>query len=463
MNVPDLFHAIKIDTEKCIGCAHCMKVCPTEAIRILNGKAILNVNRCVDCGECFKVCPVDAYSVEDDRPQEMFQFDYRVALLPSVFFGQFHETYSVTQVRNVLHDIGFTHIYEIEAGIDLLSTELNAIVADKFSAKPVISSFCPAVVRLIRIEYPSLVNNIATLKAPADIAALYYKEKLAHDGMPKDKIGVFYVTPCAAKIAAIKNPIGESKSTINGVINLNTFYNLVHQGLENESKASEARINKSILNDTSIRWPLTNGEAKNVAGRTLSIDGIRNVMEFLEKVETEGVDDIDFLELRACDESCAGGILNCENRFLAVERLNNRARKNRLLIETEDGIDRQTFDDLKPYLEKRLHLTQPITPRPSVYGEDFENALKKMTRARELMCYLPGIDCGACGSPTCQSLAQDIVTKKANISHCIFMQRQMEKQHKLSPEHAFKIIEKVWGESRLDKDCSKKGAKNEIS
>ena len=43
------------------------------------------------------------------------------------------------------------------------------------------------------------------------------------------------------------------------------------------------------------------------------------------------------------------------------------------------------------------------------------------------MCYLPGIDCGACGNPNCQSLAEDIVRHEAQFSDCIFMQRNMEK------------------------------------
>ena len=73
-----------------------------------------------------------------------------------------------------------------------------------------------------------------------------------------------------------------------------------------------------------------------------------------------------------------------------------------------------------------------------------------MERIRNLMCYLPGIDCGACGSPNCQALAEDIVQRKANLSNCVFLQRMMEKTKKLSSEHAIRIIEKTWGkDSRI--------------
>ena len=84
-----------------------------------------------------------------------------------------------------------------------------------------------------------------------------------------------------------------------------------------------------------------------------------------------------------------------------------------------------------------------------------------MEQVRRLMCYLPGIDCGACGNPNCQSLAEDIVRHEAQFSDCVFMQRNMEKHGKLDQEHAFRLIEKTWGKDRLNKDCYKKGAKYE--
>ena len=33
------FHSVTLDAEKCKGCTNCIKRCPTEAIRVRNGKA----------------------------------------------------------------------------------------------------------------------------------------------------------------------------------------------------------------------------------------------------------------------------------------------------------------------------------------------------------------------------------------------------------------------------------------
>ncbi len=48
-----------VNREKCTGCGSCIDVCPTEAIRIENGKAEITIE-CVDCGACPRVCPEGA-------------------------------------------------------------------------------------------------------------------------------------------------------------------------------------------------------------------------------------------------------------------------------------------------------------------------------------------------------------------------------------------------------------------
>ncbi|MDY6915100.1 MAG: 4Fe-4S binding protein, partial [Candidatus Cloacimonadota bacterium] len=54
------FHAIKIVEENCTGCTKCVRVCPTEALRVRNGKVQLDSSRCVDCGKCVRACRFNA-------------------------------------------------------------------------------------------------------------------------------------------------------------------------------------------------------------------------------------------------------------------------------------------------------------------------------------------------------------------------------------------------------------------
>jgi Na+-translocating ferredoxin:NAD+ oxidoreductase RNF subunit RnfB len=41
---------------------------------------------------------------------------------------------------------------------------------------------------------------------------------------------------------------------------------------------------------------------------------------------------------------------------------------------------------------------------------------------------LPGLDCGACGAPSCRALAEDIVRENANETDCIFKLREKVRQ-----------------------------------
>jgi len=452
----DFHHALKVLDEVCIGCTHCMSVCPTQAIRVRDGKARIIDNRCIDCGECYKACPVSAIIVEQDDLQMIVNYPVRVVLVPGVLIGQFPEKIRTSKIYAALKEMGFTHIFEVENSVEMV-LEAYKVFQKENNNRPLISSFCPAIVRLIQVRFPSLTHNLLRAKPPIDMSALYYKKRLISQGIKPEEIGMFYVTPCAAKIAAVKSPVGEEESPITGVINMKFLYNRILQYLnKNDSEPPKADFDK-LLGSKGILFSLTHGESVHSKGRALAIDGINNVTEFLEKLENDEYEDIDFLELRACDESCAGGILISGNRFLTVERLTKRASEYEA---SEIANPLKAFDPLMVIGPDCFF--EEVKPRAmEKLDEDLSKALRKMERKRRLMCFLPGFDCAACGAPSCQTLSEDIVQGKAQVSHCIFMQQSMMDQKKLSREHAKKINESIWGVERLQKNCNKLGAEDE--
>jgi Na+-translocating ferredoxin:NAD+ oxidoreductase RNF subunit RnfB len=444
MDSKHFHHALKISDEICIGCSHCMNVCPTEAIRVRNGKAILYENRCVDCGECFKACPVRAIFIDQDDFKRIQSFNYRIALVPAVFFGQFPEEISHNQIYNAILANGFTHIYEVETGVDLLANEVKAYVKSHPESKPLISSFCPAIIRLVQVKFPALTDNIILLKPPLDITALYCRKELADQGINPAEIGVFYITPCAAKIAAIKSPVGEEYSMITGVINMDTLYNKVYKYIRNDRSARQPEIPLRPLSRTAQQWTLTHGEANHIPGRSLAIDEIHNVIEFLEKIENDEIGDIDFLELRACDESCAGGVLLSANRFLVAERLRRYTPSIDNTSAPEGGINRY-----KDYLLKRMKI-HSINPRSMMkLDENMEEAMRKMDKSSQMLRCLPLTDCGACGSPNCQAFANDIALGEAEIRQCIFIQKNREQTGELSPDESLELLKGIWGSDKF--------------
>ncbi len=444
MDSKHFHHALKISDDICIGCSHCMSVCPTEAIRVRNGKAILYENRCVDCGECFKACPVSAIYIDQDDFNRIHAFKYRIALVPAVFFGQFPEEISHNQIYAAILANGFTHIYEGETGVDLLLDAMKAYAKSNPHKKPLISSFCPAIIRLIQVKFPALTENIMLLKPPLDITALYCRKELTDQGINPAEIGVFYITPCAAKIAAIKSPVGEDYSMITGVINMDTLYNKVYKYIRNDRSTHQVTIPHKPLSKTASQWALTQGEADHIPGRSLAIDEIHNVIEFLEKIESDEIGKMDFLELRACDESCAGGVLLSTNRFLIAERLRAYSPVINSDASKKEGINAYT-----DYLLKRIGI-QKINPRSMMkLDENMEEAMRKLEKSRQMLKCLPLTDCGACGAPNCQAFANDIAQGEADIRQCIFIQKNREQTGELTPDKSLEMLKGIWGNEKF--------------
>lgn len=430
------FRGLEIMTDVCIGCSHCMKVCPTEALRVSDGKATIHPELCIDCGQCYRVCPTRAIRVVDDDFEQIFNYKHRVLLIPNLFFSQFEEKIEPEIITSIIGEIGFTEIYPVEQGVDYLIEEMNNFI-EKAPEKPVISSYCPAIVRLIQVKFPSLVDNLMTLLPPLEITAQYCKNKYLEEGVPAEDIGIFYLTPCVAKIAAIRDPVGEYSSPITGAINMDLLYSKVF--LEYKKKHfgdGNIKAHEDITSNA-IRWSTTKGESNATRGVSLAIDGITHVIEFLEKVENGDIEGVDFLELRGCDESCSGGILVRGNRFLVADNLHKRA---------------SLAPWVNPNIKDYRRLCGPcmkfanVQPRMFMkYGSDIKVAIKKMEDVRSLIKMLPGIDCGLCGAPSCEALAEDIVRGERQLNNCVFMQVKNEKQGSLKVDEAIEIMEKTWG------------------
>ena len=441
----DTFHkALEIQDDFCIGCSHCIKVCPTEALRVSGGKALLYAEWCIDCGRCFRVCPSRAIRVVDDDLDDILSYKYRVLLVPAVFYAQFEKKVPPGVINDILGDMGFSEICTVEQSADTLVEEINAYVR-KASAKPVISSFCPAVIRLIQVRFPSLIDHIMLLLPPIEVTAQYYVKKWQNSGGDPSELGVFYLTPCIAKIAAVKSPVGGYESPINGVINMDYVYNRVLHAFKNKKYPEQGKGTEAVndaISSRGLRWPLTGGEASQIEGRALAIDGMTNVMDFLEKLEDEEIEEpIDYLELRGCDESCAGGILVQGNRFLVADNLRAEAAAAK---DTHP-----LTGQYKQFCSASIKM-DAVEPRSMVkYDKDINVAIKKMEAARMLRKILPDIDCGACGAPSCEALAADIVRDDASLNNCIFMQARFEKEGSLLVGEAIDLMEKVWGKDRF--------------
>ncbi len=432
-------HALYVDAKQCNGCVHCVRVCPTEAIRVQSGCAVIEADRCVDCGNCYRVCPVKAIKVEQDDLSEILNYPVRVALIPSVFIGRFPSDIKTETIYGALLKLGFTFVFEVEHGVGLVAEGIRSYISSNPNIRPLISSYCPAVIRLIQVRYPSLTEHIIRVKTPHDVSAIYCRKHFEDLGYKPEETGVFYVTPCAAKIAAFKSPVGERKSALTGVINMDFLFNKVLSVIYQErDKISHPEFQSPGA--SAIKWSLARGEVACSTARALAIDGIHEISDFLDKLEVGQIKGIDFLEMKACQEGCPGGILTAGNTFLTVENMERRGN----LKNHSCNCQVSPLHYHQEYLSGFLSLS-PVEPRSGLkLDQEIETAMAKLDALKKIELLLPGIDCSACGAPTCHALAEDIVLEKGSISQCPFMDLLSLNRGQISPATALDHAESVW-------------------
>ena len=411
------FHSVRLDKEKCRGCTNCIKRCPTQAIRVRNGKAVILKERCIDCGECIRVCPHHAKYASRDVLSQIEDYKYKVALPAPALYGQFNNLDDINIILNALPSLGFDSVFEVSKAAELISEATRIYMQENTHIRPLISSACPAVVRLIRVCFPELVDNIMPITAPVDEAGRLARIKAVQKtGLKPEEIGVFFITPCPAKVTAIKQPIGIEKSHVDGAIAISDIYPILLKAMEKTEKSDELKaLHESGV--IGIGWATSGGEASGTLhDNALAADGIENCMKILEEVERGTLDAVDFIELNACQGGCVGGSLTTENPFIAKSRL-MKLRKYSPISCNHLG---------NRVLPTELLCTSPVEPCDDVMklADNVTEAMARMNRMKELLKVFPGLDCGTCGAPSCRALAEDIVKGYTTEHDCVFRARE---------------------------------------
>ncbi len=405
------FHSVSLDADKCKGCTNCLKRCPTEAIRIRNNRATIIPQNCIDCGECIRACSNHAKVAVTDPLSVIEGYKYRIALPAPALYTQFPQVHKSDKIIASLYKLGFDEVFEVARAAEVISYAISKTLINEDRPRPVISSACPAVVRLIQQKYPSLLDNVIDIVSPMEAAARIAKEEFAKKhNVPVEEIGAFFISPCAAKLSDVRSPIGIKKSSVDGVIAIKDVYPQIQAHVKGEFDPLEIERASTV----GVRWAVPSGEAEAVGMRhTLCVDGIDNVKHALEQIEDSRFDRLDYVELLACANGCLGGPLAVENGYVAKSRLNAilRHTKDRMVQKTE------IFENA----HERFRMTEEIEPNDAqqLSGTMMERILKA-ARIDEIEQSLPGLDCGSCGSPTCRALARDIVGGFATEMNCIF-------------------------------------------
>ncbi|RKY89839.1 ferredoxin [candidate division KSB1 bacterium] len=426
-NPDKYFHSIEIVEEKCIGCTICMKVCPTQAIRVKNEVAVTIPERCIDCGECIRVCPQNAIIPLTTEYQDLKKFKYTVALPSPVLYSQFGPDVMPNDILLALKKIGFDDVYDQAWSCEVISKAIELFLEDKkHYRRPIISSTCPAVVRLIQIRFPSLLDLIVPVEYPRELSAKEIKSKITDKlKIPEKDIGLIHITPCPAKMISIYEPPTREKSHLDGAIAIKDIYGALLNALKDVTD-SETILQRS--GGIGIGWAISGGEVKGLKFENcLAVSGVKDTIRILEDVESGILSGIEFLECLVCPGGCIRGPLTVQNPHIARTRIEKLIKmfgeKSRVNEEKVKKLYKKGYF----FFKKRIDAA-PVMP----LSKDPSEAIRILKRREEVLKELPGKDCGACGAPDCRTFAEDVAKGIALIDECVFrIIQKAEVKHKM--------------------------------
>ncbi len=411
-------HSVTLDISKCKGCTNCIKRCPTEAIRVRDGHAIIKEERCIDCGECIRVCPYQAKKAIHDKLEDFESYKYKIALPAPALYGQFDELEDVDEILATLLRCGFDAVFEVSRAAEIITEYTRRYMKKDDLPRPIISSACPAIVRLIDQRFSYLYDNLLPLLPPIEYAARVARSEAlkAHPELSDDDICVLFISPCPAKVSYIKNPIGVERTAVTGALAISDLYFKIRP------KRKEIK-NPPSLSRTGIigmNWAGTGGEATStLCEKYLAADGIENCIKVLDEIENGTIRDLEFVELNACNGGCVGGTLNVENPYIAKARL--RSLRKYLPV-SRNRVEGDDIPDMSMMDKQIFESVEAVSPQERM------KAIGKMAQIEEIYKDLPHLDCGSCGAPNCHALAEDIINCEACEEDCLIKLRQDSKQ-----------------------------------
>ncbi|HPE39054.1 MAG TPA: [Fe-Fe] hydrogenase large subunit C-terminal domain-containing protein [Bacillota bacterium] len=442
-------HSVSLNKDLCVGCTNCIKGCPTQAIRVRDGKAAIYDIRCIDCSECIRICPYHAKIPVTDSLQEKLagaSGKIKVAIVSPALFTQFENHTTRLEVLKAVKLLGFDYVYDESIGYSGYLSATKQMIHEKIELCkslsedeqkdifPLISSSCPVVVRLIQMKYRTLISHLISIDSPMEMTARYAIDELTELLQIKENLlSLCYITPCPARKTSVVNPLWKKKSLFSFCVGIHDVYPKLRGLLEKGNLADSINdADKRVLRISDNKGLLcTSVGGESVAidiDNFLTVDGISNVTAILDEIENDHLSNIEYVEPSCCFSGCVGGPLTVMNRFAA------QAMLRELIHETI--MERGLYPDLIVHEESvypqswELPLAENHAMRLS---DNIGIAMSKYEQIDSILATLPQIDCGACGAPSCAAMAEDIVQGRASIENCMIM-HQMAHNDKASKE-----------------------------
>ena len=374
-------HSIRTQAAACSGCMRCLHVCPTAAVRVHRGAPAILEHLCIDCSACIETCRAGALTMEGQNAELKTQFDQALLAVPAAFFTEFGPHVSPQSVLAALHRLGFEQVWIMDAWEAALRQAVVKFAQEEARAFPVIAPMCPAVLNLIAIRFPALLEHVAPFRFPLE--ALLPELAGAR---------AVVMAECPACYTILRDHGGGDTLEIITPFGLRqAVFPLVVSG--DEAAAG-------VHGTAGARAPEPRG--------VMQVTNVHHDVALLEKMENGLLSDIRVLELFACDSGCFGSPLLHEDAFIG------RTRWRKAHLECRAPA-------------RAIRRAEPLRAQSGLrLDRSIARAMAKLTEIEELVRQLPGRDCGICGAPTCGAMAEDIVLGRAVRDECVCLTRPQE-------------------------------------
>ena len=403
-----------------------MRACPTQAIRVKEGKARLLPRLCIDCGSCLQVCPSGAIQATTRSFAEIDKFKYKVAVPSPALFGQFPLVISPEHIVAGLQGLGFDAVWDFAVELALVNRAILDYVDKWEGPHPLLSVSCPVTVRLVQVLYPAMVEQLIPIEVPRELAGRELKQKYSAElGLAPDEIAAIYITPCQAKTISILEPAEGAESNLDGAIGISDVYNdILALTRTPEERGMRASLKSLIGSVELLRWSTSQGQGRILGHhRYMSVTGLSNVMQVFDDIEKGKLRNIEYLECHACWGGCVGGNLTVDNAYVTLSKIHH------LLSELPDDDPKLEAEVERRYAQEDFSLKGRVTPRTTENAvADLKERVKQMKAQETVFKALPGLDCGLCGAPSCKTFAKDVAEGSARPSECVFFSDQRLKQ-----------------------------------
>ncbi len=412
-------HSVSLDATKCKGCTTCLRRCPTQAIRIRDGKACINPNLCIDCGECIRHCPYKAKRASFDEWDSIDRSKYLIALPAPSLFGQFANLDDTDYLLQGLINLGFNDVFEVAKAAELVTDYTRTYMKRMgMSHAPFISTACPVVVRLISLRFPSLRNKMVPISPPIEVAGKLAKERALkqHPELKPEDVKTVFISPCPAKVSWVKNTPSDKECYVDYIVSMSDIYFRVLSKMD-RAKIPDVTSESGMIG---LSWSSSGGEASALMNdHYLAADGIENIIRVLDDIEMGHFPDLKFVEMNACPGGCVGGVMAVENPYIARVRIRTLQRympvaQNHVILAEDEPIPNDV-----------------MTVEPGEYssaeilGVDRLHSFRMMAEIERIYKLLPGMDCGSCGAPTCRAHAEDVVRGESKLDDCVIRMREL--------------------------------------